>query len=151
MAKRLANHVNIYTNGNPELITSAKAIIHSNKIAYDDRKIIKFEHQDGSEDEPPFVVLHFEDGTSKKEGFVVSHPRAEQRAPFADQLGLEMMPAGGIKLSMPFNETSLPGCVAAGDAGTPMQAVVQAAQMGAFAAVGLVDQLQRELDEKGQL
>ncbi|KAJ5396729.1 thioredoxin reductase GliT [Penicillium cosmopolitanum] len=151
MAKRLSKHVNIYTNGNSELITSTKAIIHSNKIAYDDRKIIKFEHQDGSEDKPPLVVLHFEDGTSKNEGFIVSHPRAEQRAPFAAQLGLEMTPAGHIKLSTPFNETSLPGCVAAGDAGTPMQAVVQAAQMGAFAAVGLVAQLQRELDEKDEL
>lgn len=97
------------------------------------------------------MILHFEDGTSKKEGFIVSHPRAEQRAPFADQLGLEMTLAGNIKLSIPFNETSLPGCVAPGDAGTPMQAVVQATQMGAFAAVGLVAQLQREMDEKGQL
>jgi hypothetical protein len=32
-----------------------------------------------------------------------------------------------------------------------MHAVVQAAQMGTFAAVGLVAQLQRELDEKDQL
>ncbi|OOQ81586.1 pyridine nucleotide-disulfide oxidoreductase [Penicillium brasilianum] len=153
MAKRLSKHVNVYTNGNPELITSTKALIHSNKIAFDDRKIIKFEHRDGSEDKPPFVVLHFEDGTSKNEGFIVSRPRVEQRAPFASQLGLEMTPAGHIKLSPPFNETSLPGCVAAGDAGTPppMHAVVQAAQMGTFAAVGLVAQLQRELDAKDQL
>ena len=100
---------------------------------------------------PPSVMVHFEDGTSQKEGFVVSHPSVEQRAPFAEQLGLEMTPTGDIKVSMPFYETSLGGCVAAGDAATPMKAVLQATQMGVFAAAGLVAQLQRELDRKDEL
>lgn len=151
MAKRLSKHVNVYTNGNSELISSTKALIHSDEITYDDRKIIKFEHRENSAGNPPFVTVHFEDGTSRKEGFIVSHPRVEQRAPFAEQLNLDMTPAGDIKVSIPFNETSVHGCVAAGDAATPMKAVVQAAQMGAFAAVGLVSQLQRELDEKNKL
>jgi thioredoxin reductase len=151
MAKRLSKHVNIYTNGNPDLLASTKALIHSNKITYDDRKIIKFEHRDGSDSKPPFVVVYFEDGTSRKEGFIVSHPRVEQRAPFAEQLGLEMTPTGDIKISMPFHETSLDGCVAAGDAATPMKTVIQAAQMGGFAGSGLVVQLQNELDKKDEL
>jgi thioredoxin reductase len=151
MAKRLSKHVNIYTNGNPDLLASTKALIHSSSITYDDRKIIKFEHRDGSDGKPPFVVVHFEDGTSQKEGFIVSHPRVEQRTRFAEQLGLDMTPAGDIKVSMPFHETSLYGCVAAGDAATPMKAAVQAVQMGAFAGGGLVAQLQRELDERDEL
>ena len=127
MAKRLSKHANVCTNGNPDPITSRKAIIHINKISYDDRKIIKFEHRDGSEGKPSFVVLQFEDGTSKNEGFIVSRPRAG----IASQLGLEMTPGGHIKVSPPFNETSFPGCVAAGDAGAPppMHEVVHAAQM----------------------
>ena len=151
MAKRLSKHVNIYTNGNPDLLASTQALIHSSKITYDDRKITKFEHRGGSDSKPPFVEVYFEDGTSRKEGFLVSHPRVEQRAPFAEQLGLEMTPTGDIKISMPYHETSLNGCVAAGDAATPMKVVIQATQMGGFAASGLVAQLQKELDKKDEL
>jgi len=151
MAKRLSKHVNIYTDGNPELITAARSHIYSSKIAYDDRKIVKFEHRDNSDKKPPSLVVHFEDGTSREEGFVASHPLVEQRGPFAKQLGLEMTSAGDIKTSMPFNETSLGSCVAAGDAATMMRTVVQAVQMGVFAGSGLVAQLQKELDEKNEL
>lgn len=151
MAKRLSKHVNIYTDGNTELITAARSHIHSSKIAYDDRKIVKFEHRDISDKKPPSLVVHFEDGTSREEGFVASHPQVEQRGPFAEQLGLEMTSAGDIKTTMPFNETSLAGCVAAGDAATMMRTVVQAVQMGVFAGSGLVAQLQRELDEMNEL
>ncbi|KAJ5572927.1 hypothetical protein N7450_009911 [Penicillium hetheringtonii] len=142
MAKRLSKHVNIYTDGNTELITAARSHIHSSKIAYDDRKITRSHH--------PWWSI-FEDGTSREEGFVASHPQVEQRGPFAEQLGLEMTSAGDIKTTMPFNETSLAGCVAAGDAATMMRTVVQAVQMGVFAGSGLVAQLQRELDEMNEL
>lgn len=151
MAKRLSKHVNIYTDGNAELIAAVKPHIHSSNIAYDDRKIVKFEHCDNSDKKPPSLMVHFEDGTSRKEGFMASNPRVEQHGPFAEQLGLEMTPTGEIKTSIPFNETSLAGCFAAGDAATIMTTVVQAVQMGMFAGSALVAQLQRELDEKNEL
>lgn len=151
MAKRLSKHVNIYTNGDQEVIAMSKGLMHSNEIIFDDRKIVRFEHCEGSETKPPSVVVHFEDGTSQKEGFIASHPRTEQRAPFVEQLGLEWTPRGDIQVSAPFNETSVSGCFAAGDAATPMKAVVQAAQMGAFVGAGLVAQLQEELDAKNKL
>ncbi|KAF7559039.1 hypothetical protein G7046_g5098 [Stylonectria norvegica] len=77
--------------------------------------------------------------------------RVVQSAPFAEQLGLECLPSGDIKVEEPFNETSVKGCFAAGDAATMKKAVVQATAMGAFAGAGIATQLQRELDERDEL
>lgn len=148
MAKRLAKTTTIYTNGNDTLLNQVKPMLHSSKISFDDRKIAKLELEN---DTGPGVIVHFADGTSKREGFITNHPRVEQRSPFARQLGLETSQTGEIVVTGPFNETSVTGCFAAGDAATMMRNAVQAVHMGAFAAVGAVAQLNHELDEKDEL
>ncbi|KAF4997256.1 hypothetical protein FGRMN_3991 [Fusarium graminum] len=148
MAKRLSQSVTVYTNGDSTLIPAVRAKVHSSKVHYDDRKITSFALVDGS---GPAVEITFEDGTSKTEGFVVSHPQVVQAAPFAEQLGLEMLTTGDIKVEAPWNETAVKGCFAFGDAATPMRSVLQAMYMGGFGAVGMAMQLQRELDEKDEL
>lgn len=148
MAKRLSKSVTIYTHKNPELYESLKPLIHSSKIHIDNRPIASF----ALVGDGPQVEMTFEDGSKKIEGFVVSHPKVEQRAAhLVQQLGLETTPSGDIQVNPPFNETSVKGCFAGGDAASPMKAVVQAVHMGMFAGGGLVTQLQNELEEKDEL
>lgn len=76
-------------------------------------------------------------------GIFVSVSEASQRAPFADQLGLRMLPSGAIEIDE-FGRTSLPGVSAAGDLAHratlpgPVASVVLAAAAGQMAAVGVV-------------
>ncbi|KAL6925327.1 hypothetical protein ACHAPO_008985 [Fusarium lateritium] len=147
MAKRLSHSVTVYTNTNTSLIEPIQSKIHSSKVHYDDRKITSFALVNGG----PSVKITFEDGTSKIEGFVVNHPNVVQAAPFAEQLGLEKTPTGDIKVEAPWNETSLKGCFAFGDAATMLRSVLQAMHMGGFAALGMAMQLQKEFDEKDEL
>jgi thioredoxin reductase len=147
MAKRLSRSVTVYTNTNTSLIPSIQSKVHSSKVHYDDRKITSFTLVNGG----PSVKITFEDGTSKIEGFVVSHPNVVQAAPFAEQLGLETTPTGDIKVEAPWNETCLKGCFAFGDAATMLRSVLQAMHMGGFAALGTAMQLQKEFDEKDEL
>ncbi|KAG9257180.1 uncharacterized protein F5Z01DRAFT_671622 [Emericellopsis atlantica] len=148
MAKRLAKNVIIYTNGRAELVDELKAKIHSSKIIVDNRVI---DHL-SLVGEGPHVKITFEDGTTKTEGFLASHPKVEQRAgSLVEQLGLEMTPGGDIKANPPMNETSVKGVFAVGDAATPIKSVMQAMYMGMFAGVGMVTQLQIELELKDEL
>jgi thioredoxin reductase len=148
MAARLSKGVTVYTNGNVELSTSIRdALKSSSKFRFEDRKIARYQLQNGG----PTVQITLEDGTVHTQGFAVSHPKVEQRAPFTTQLGLDTIPSGEIKVFPPFNETSLPGCFAAGDMGSPMKSALQAMHMGAFAAVGMTSQLQKELLNSDEL
>ena len=151
MAKRLSKRVTIYTNsGHADLAPALKALIHSSKITVDTRAISSLSLiADG-----PGVRISFTDGSaSATEGFVAGHPGVEQRGgDLAAQLGLEMAPAGDVlKVTGPFNETSVDGCFAAGDAATVMRSVVSAVHMGTFTGAGAVAQLQREMDEADEL
>lgn len=141
MAARLAKTVTIYTNNNAELAESAKAALQSPRIRFEDRKIAKFALQGNG----PAVEITLEDGTTRTEGFVVSHPDVEQTTPFAAQLGLEMGPGGEIVTSEPFFETSVKGCFAGGDNSTVKRNVLMATMMGGFAGAGMASQLTSEL------
>ena len=99
----------------------------------------------------PAVQITFNDGSTKTKGFIVNHPSVVQSTPFAEQLGLERVPSGDVRVEAPFNETSVKGCFAAGDAATMMKSVVTAMMMGSFAGAGMATQLQRELDERDEL
>lgn len=145
MTRRLAKSTTVYTNGNPTLMDQVKSLLHSSKISYEDRRITKLELENGT---GPGVIVHLADGTSNREGFIANHPQIEQRATFAAQLGLELSPTGDIAVMPPFNQTSVKGCFAAGDAATVMKSAVQAIHMGVTAGVGLSFEMQQELDEK---
>lgn len=148
MAKRLSGHVNIYTNGLPDLDTSLKPMIKSSKITVDNRKVSSLALINNG----PHVQLTFEDGSTAEEGFIASHPDVEQRAGgLVEQLGLELTPMGDVQVTPPFNETSVKGCFAAGDMATMMRSAVQAIQMGAMAGAGLVTQLQVEMEANDEL
>lgn len=133
----------MYTHGNSELANDIKSNVAPDlqaQMKVDSRVITKFvKGAQASE-----VILHFEDGTTKTEGFVTHKPKCSQRSPFAEQLGLEMTPQNTIKVNPPFNQTSLKGVFAAGDAANPMQTVTQAIFSGTASGGGAPLQLQAE-------
>ena len=79
-------------------------------------------------------------------GVFVAAGSLRHRAPFADQLGLQMLPSGSIEID-DFGRTSLPGVYAAGDLAHraslpgPMASVLLAAAAGQMAAVGVIQSL----------
>lgn len=79
-------------------------------------------------------------------GVFVAAASLRHRAPFADQLGLQMLPSGSIEIDE-FGRTSLPGIFAAGDLAHraslpgPMASVLLAAAAGQMAAVGVIQSL----------
>lgn len=85
------------------------------------------------------VVLTLEGGRQERVAALFVAPRAVQAAPFAEQLGLELNPSGGIRVDE-LGRTSLPGVSAGGDLAhlaalpMPMVSVVQAMAGGQLAA-----------------
>lgn len=95
-------------------------------------------------------VLITAGGVSKSvSGIFVASVEVRQRAPFAEQLGLQMLPSGAIEIDE-FGATSMPGVLAAGDlahrAALPgmMASVALAAAAGQLAAIGIVKTLSVE-------
>ncbi|KAL8832727.1 MAG: hypothetical protein Q9170_004771 [Blastenia crenularia] len=138
MAKRLTPNVTIYTHGADELAQKMVEAAVDDDMRVENRIIERLEKTA----EGPSVVLHFEDGETVTEGFLVHKPRSEVNGPFARQLALELTEQGDIKTQGVFFETSMPGVFAVGDCATPLKAVTQAVAMGSFSAGGLVSQLQ---------
>ncbi|WP_102194459.1 NAD(P)/FAD-dependent oxidoreductase [Microbacterium aurantiacum] len=79
-------------------------------------------------------------------GVFVAAGSVRQRAPFAEHLGLRMLPSGAIEID-DFGRTSMPGVSAAGDlahrAALPglMASVVMASAAGQLAAIGVIQSL----------
>ncbi|MFC7495426.1 MULTISPECIES: NAD(P)/FAD-dependent oxidoreductase [unclassified Nocardioides] len=86
------------------------------------------------------------DGTSEEYGGVFVSTRFEQSAPFAEQLGLTLLPSGCVEIDA-MGRTSLPGVHAAGDMAhvaalpMPMASVLTAAASGQVAAGAMVAHL----------
>ncbi|KAL4741670.1 hypothetical protein BDV11DRAFT_212874 [Aspergillus similis] len=135
MASPLAKKVTVYCHGNEELTAQAQKEFESKALTIEPRKITAVEKQGDS------VIVQFDDGQTRKEGFLVSVPPVQINGRFHDQLGLDVDPMGFIKTTPPFNETNVAGVFAVGDCGAMMKAAPQAIAMGSFAAAGLVAQL----------
>lgn len=87
--------------------------------------------------------VSFDQGPDEEVGGLFVTLRFEQSAPFADQLGLTMLPSGCVEID-PMGRTSVPGVHAAGDMAhlaalpMPMASVMTAAAAGQLAAGALV-------------
>ncbi|GAT72084.1 FAD dependent oxidoreductase [Microbacterium sp. HM58-2] len=86
------------------------------------------------------------DESASVAGVFVASVALRQRAPFATELGLRMLPSGAIEID-DFGATSAPGILAAGDLAHraalpgPMASVLLAAAAGQLAAVGVIRSL----------
>jgi thioredoxin reductase len=165
MARRLASNVMIYTGGDETLASEVQSMINEGvdplHMKVDARPLASLEKgSTGAQ-----VILHFQDGDRRVEGFLVEsplqknrthsysllsqvhHPKTEINGPFAEQLSLDLTETGEIRVLQPFNETSMPGVFAAGDCATPFKAVTIAMATGSCAAGGLAAQLHSISDE----
>lgn len=92
------------------------------------------------------VRIETQVGAQTVAGVFVAAGSMRHRAPFADQLGLQLLPSGSIEID-DFGRTSLPGVFAAGDLAHraslpgPMASVLLAAAAGQVAAVGVIQSL----------
>ncbi len=143
-AAQLASTITIYTNGNPSLSASVEAAAAKkpHKFLVDDRRIVKLVKDPSGSD----VIVHFEDGTERTEGFLVHAPLTEVNGPFAGQLGCELTPTGDYKTTNLFGETTVPGVFAAGDCATMMKAVTTAMYLGNMVAAESAAQLEAEAE-----
>ena len=139
---RLSKEINIYTHGNEDLAKSLKEALENSPAAMnvDSRRIQKLSKAPhGAE-----LVIHFEDGSKKTEGFLAHKPKGQMRGSFAQQLGLELTPQGTVKVNPPFNQTSVKGVFACGDISSPIQTITQALYAGTLCGGGAPLQLQAE-------
>ncbi|KAJ4224620.1 hypothetical protein NW757_014319 [Fusarium falciforme] len=141
-AKQMTSKVVIYTSHNPAVQTAIADLLGQNDTAIttDDREIASLAL--GAEGSG--ITITFADGSSVQEAFLAHKPPTKLNGPFAEQLGVELAPDGDIKVTPPFGATSVKGVYAAGDCATPRKNVIQAMQMGTFAAVGIAHDLQAE-------
>lgn len=141
-ALRLSKETTIYTLGNEQLATDiTAATTTAPQMKVDSRPIKKLVKAP----ERAEVIIHFEDGTTKTEGYLVHKPKTVLKSDdLVKQLGLEMTPQGMIKVNPPFNQTNIKGVFAAGDAASPMQTVTQAIFSGTCCGGGAPLQLQAE-------
>ena len=161
-ALQLADKLTIYTNGDDVITAKIRGALAKgdSRITLETRKIarLSMKSPDASD-----VIVTFEDGSTMTEGFIVSPhllslvygrvltqlpqahaPTVEINGPFVGQLSLDLTPTGEIKTAPPFNQTSLAGVFACGDAATMIRAVPQAANMGSMAAAGIAAQIEAE-------
>lgn len=141
-ALRMSKQVTLYTHGSTQLakelaefFTTAPAPVTINA-----RKIVRMVKAS----ERARVELHFEDGTAKTEAFLAHRPHIKLRSALAEQLGVELLSTGTIKVSPPFNQTSVKGVFAAGDCASVMHNVTTATQAGVAAGCGAPLQIQAE-------
>lgn len=131
----------IYTDGSDTLAAALLAGLATHEkeaIRTDSRVIARLVKEKEGTD----ITIHFRDGTTVREGFLVHRPKTQLNGPFAQQLSLELSPQGDIQTSPPFGETSTKGVFAAGDCAAPGKIVANAISTGAFAGAGVAAQLQ---------
>jgi thioredoxin reductase len=139
----ISKHVRLYTNGNEQLASDLNAALAAAPapMAVDSRKITKIEKgQQRSQ-----VILRLEDGSETTEAFLAHKPKFRLRGNLAEQLGCELTPMGTIKVSPPFNQTSVKGVFAAGDCANPMHTITQALFSGTAVGGGAPLQMQAEM------
>ncbi|KAI1120228.1 putative thioredoxin reductase glit-like protein [Nemania abortiva] len=140
-AKQLADKVTIYTGGASDLASALSAALKDDEktaISTDARPITRLVKENEGTD----VTVHFADGSSAREVFLVHRPKTELNGPFAQQLALELTPNGDIQTTPPFGETSVPGVFAAGDCASMGKIVANAISTGAFSGAGVTAKLQ---------
>ncbi|KAF2201397.1 putative thioredoxin reductase glit-like protein [Delitschia confertaspora ATCC 74209] len=140
-ALQFSETVTVYTNSGEAVANTLSGMIVDlgDHVKIDNRHIVRFI----KEPTGAAVTIEFDDGSKVTEGFLVHGPRNEMALEFAKDLNLEKMPSGGeLKVTPPFNETTEPGCFAAGDCGSMGKIIVAGVAFGTFAATGIVKQLQ---------
>lgn len=134
-ARKFAETVTIYTNGDKTHADKIRELSRYNDTTYDHRKITRFTKL------PKSILLEFEDGDNKEEAFVVHQPGTTVNPFFVDSLGLDISERGDIATKMPFYQTNVAGVFAAGDCANPFKIISSAMLQGANAGAGIAREL----------
>lgn len=141
-ALQLSKNVVVYTNGAPDVAAKLQGLTTSlsDRVSYDNRAIVRLIKEPTASQ----VTIEFDGGDRVTHGFLVHGPRNEMDLGFASKLNLEKAPplGGELKVSQPFNETTVPGCFAGGDCSSMGKILVASVAFGTFAATGAIRQLQ---------
>ncbi|KAI0126668.1 cytochrome P450 [Xylariales sp. AK1849] len=137
IARRHADNVTIYTDGNHALGDKLIQQITDSSIRIDTRAIARLEKGSASQS----VTVHTEDCEAKTEDFLAHEARAEICGGSARQLGLDLNDRGEIKVTEPYFATSINGVFAVGDCACHIRTVVQAMATGALGATGVAIEL----------
>ena len=102
--------------------------------------VLGLERRDGG------IRVRFTEGADEQVAAIFVAPTLNQSAPFAERLGLDLNPSGGVRVDE-FGRSSLPGVFCAGDMAhvpalpMPMASVIGAAAAGQIAAAAAQNHL----------
>lgn len=138
-ALQFASEVTVYTPGSTSIAETIQPLVQKKGILVDARRIAKLIKSPTGAN----VTIVFEDASQVTHGFLVHKPKVILDVTYAEALGLELAPSGTeLKVTTPFNETTVKGCFVVGDMASPAKVVVAGLSSGTFAAAGVVMQLQ---------
>lgn len=137
-AHKFVESVTIYTNGDSSLAEEL-AVKVPEGIHVENRRIKRLVK--GTDDRG--ICIEFDEGEQILLAFVVHKPDLSVDRTLSDQLGVECIPGMGIKVTPPFNRTSVEGVYAAGDCCSPLRMIPNAMSMGSFAGCGIARELPR--------
>ncbi|KAF3396437.1 hypothetical protein F1880_007214 [Penicillium rolfsii] len=139
--RKFAHEVVLYTNGAETVTTQLQALVEDTDFHVEPRGIRRLiKGPEGAD-----VTLELEDGSLRKETFLVHQPWTSLRGPLPSQLGLETTPMGDIKVEHPFPTTNVPGVYAAGDCASPLKNAAMAIVTGICAGNGVARELPTKL------
>jgi thioredoxin reductase len=124
-----ANDLTLFTNGTSSLTVEQIAKLEKHKIKIIEKKIERFEHNNGHLKK---VVFH--DGTTANLTAIYAPTPFAQHCIIPASLGCELTEEGYIKIDT-FQETSVAGVFACGDNSTRMRTVANAVGMGTSAGM----------------
>lgn len=134
MALNLNPSVTIYSNGP---VSDAAPVQQALKTALaagatlDERKVKRLVNNGAGP--AAGVTVEFETGPSATLGMLVHKPPTRNRAQhLIDQLGLKTAPSGDVAVDPLFTESSVPGCIVAGDTSEVVKQVSLAMGSGIF-------------------
>ena len=139
-ALKFTKTVTIYTNTNDTLANALSPELYARGILVDNRKIVAL-RADAPGSSSSNILIEFENGETKTEGFLTHRPQVVVERRLAEQLGLEFGSMGEIRVHPPFFRTSMPKVYAAGDCASPLRCISNAVFMGACVAAGIAREL----------
>ncbi|CAI6337021.1 unnamed protein product [Periconia digitata] len=142
MSRPFARKVILYTNGSKEVAEALAPMVQEySDITIDSRTIKRL--VPGLNGAHPAIELDTGSTCELIEhGFFAHQPRATVNIDYARKLNLKLSETGtAVATSVPFHETNVRGCFAAGDISTMFRAVAGAVSAGAACSGGIVSQL----------
>lgn len=135
-ALKFVDSVTLYTNGDSQVEKALSGVIED-RLSIDSRRIKSLAKPYNGTG----ILIEFNTGDKQSLAFLVHKPDIEVSGAIPEQLGCEMIPEIGIKVTPPFNSTSVEGVFAAGDCCSPLRNIPSAMSMGSFAGCGIARSL----------